>query len=94
MNVDDAPCFDDYHSDHEHEDDNITGDTGPLSHVLVVCRNCLQPRSPQESWLRSTLFHSTYTINDKICKLIIDSGSCANVISTEAVSKLDRSITV
>lgn len=76
---DDEPRFDDSGSDsQDHLDEIIPGDTG-LN--LVLRRNCLLPKAPNESWLRSSLFRSTCTINGKVCKLIIDSGSCTNVIS-------------
>ena len=88
-NLDEEPKYDQYDSDTLAEDEieYIAGDTG--AHALIVRRNCLLPRSTQESWLRTTLFRSTCTINGKICKLIIDSGSFTNVISTVAVKKLD-----
>ena len=89
LNLEDEPKYDEYDSDsqQEPEDELIAGDTG--AHTLVLRRNCLLPRSTQESWLRSTLFRSTCTINGKICKLIIDPGSCTNVLSALAVKKLD-----
>lgn len=88
-NIDDEPKYDDYDSDSppNTETEFIAGDTGPQ--ILVLRRNCLLPRSSQESWLRTSLFRSTCTINGKICKLIIDSGSCTNVVSAVAVKKLD-----
>lgn len=80
------PRFDEYDSDPDNGTEVIEGDTG--LQILVLRRSCLAPRSSSESWLRTTLFRSTCTINDKICKLIIDSGSCANVIAEEAIQKL------
>lgn len=81
---DTSPLFDESESDHEDTEDVIHGDTGVC---LVLRRSCLQPQPSQESWLRSNLFR-TCTIQGKICKLIIDSGSCSNVIAQEAVCKL------
>ncbi|XP_048623031.1 uncharacterized protein LOC125592285 [Brassica napus] len=83
------PVYDNYDTEHDETTYELHGDTG-LS--LVLRRNCLLPRAPQESWLRSNLFRSTCTINGKVCKLIIDSGSCSNVISTDAVKKLGLDI--
>ena len=48
----------------------------------------LTPRAPENEWLRNNLFHSTCTIGGKVCTFIIDAGSCENVISEVAVSKL------
>lgn len=71
--------------------DTIQRDTG-LS--LVLRRNCLLPKATHESWLRTNLFCSTCTINGRVCKLIIDSGSCTNVMSSEAANKLGLEVTL
>ena len=42
----------------------------------------------EEDWLRRNIFHTTCTIGGKVCKLIIDGGSCENVVSTDVVKKL------
>ncbi|XP_010445703.1 PREDICTED: uncharacterized protein LOC104774097 [Camelina sativa] len=67
-------------------EEEVFGDKGL---ALVFRRTCLLPQSPEESWLRTNIFRSTCTIRGKFCKLIIDSGSCTNIISEEAVQKLD-----
>jgi hypothetical protein len=36
--------------------------------------------------------HSTCNIKDKVCNLIIDSGSCKNVVFIEAIKKLHLTI--
>lgn len=89
VNFHEDPKYDTSDSDSQQETETefIAGNTG--AHTLVLRLNCLLPRSTEESWLRTTLFRSTCTINGKICKLIIDSGSCTNVLSALAVKKLD-----
>ncbi|XP_056857637.1 uncharacterized protein LOC130506963, partial [Raphanus sativus] len=87
---DDEPKYDDYDATDEDDTELIQGDTG-LN--LVLRRNCLLPRASQESWLRTNLFRSTCTINGRVCKLIIDSGSCTNVMSLEATQKLGLTVT-
>ncbi|CAA7062471.1 unnamed protein product [Microthlaspi erraticum] len=82
------PLFDDYGSDHDNDGDIIEGDTGPPSNILVLRRSCLAPRAGTESWLRTTLFRTTCTIKGKICKLIVDSGSCTDVLAEDAAKKL------
>lgn len=82
---DEEPRYDDDGENDEDAIDILQGDTG-LN--LVLRRNCLLPRATHESWLRTNLFRSTCTINGRVCKLIIDSGSCTNVISYEATQKL------
>lgn len=55
---------------------------------LMLRRSCLAPRSDEEFPQRNNLFHSRCTIEGKVCKLIIDSGSSENVIAEDAVKKL------
>ncbi|KAF8093626.1 hypothetical protein N665_0382s0015, partial [Sinapis alba] len=40
------------------------------------------------TWLHTNIFRSTCTIKDCVCSFVIDSGSCINVISENAVDKL------
>ncbi|KAI3709992.1 hypothetical protein L2E82_39765 [Cichorium intybus] len=70
----------------DYEEEIVEGDEG-LS--LVVRRICLTPRAPEEDWLRNNIFQSTCTILGKVCRLVIDSGSCENIVSEEAVQKLN-----
>ncbi len=37
---------------------------------------------------RDNIFHTRYRMKDKVCSLIIDSGSCTNVANTELIEKL------
>ncbi|PKI48211.1 hypothetical protein CRG98_031398 [Punica granatum] len=45
-------------------------------------------KATDEDWLRNNIFQSTCTIGNKVCRFMIDSGSCENIVSTEAVQKL------
>ncbi|KAG5527003.1 hypothetical protein RHGRI_028065 [Rhododendron griersonianum] len=68
------------------EEEFVQGDYGPL---LVIRRACFTPRKAgEDDWLRNNIFQSTCTIGGKVCHLVIDSGSCENVVSEEAVHKL------
>ncbi|KAF9614589.1 hypothetical protein IFM89_019372 [Coptis chinensis] len=42
-----------------------------------------------DSWLRHNIFHITCTVGGKICRSVIDSGSCENVVAEEVVKKLN-----
>lgn len=82
------PVYDTYEQDDEEADEEseqVMGDTGTM---LMLRRNHLLPRGVEESWLRTNIFQSTCTIRGKVCRMIIDSGSCTNAISEEAVAKL------
>lgn len=55
----------------------------------MLRRVCLAPmRQDDQPWLRTNIFTSTCTVKGKICRFVIDSGSCRNVISEDAVNKL------
>ena len=67
------------------DEEVVTGDVGT---VLVVRRSCLTPRASNDEWLRNNIFQSTYTIKGKVCRFVIDGGSCENIIAAGAVQKL------
>ena len=69
------------------EEMHLEGDVGT---ALVVRRSYFTPKaSSEEPWLRSNIFQSTCTIKDKVCRFVIDGGSCENIVSIEAVQKLN-----
>ncbi|XP_031387148.1 uncharacterized protein LOC116200441 [Punica granatum] len=69
----------------DEEEEIVTRDGVPN---LVVRRSCMTPRAVDEDWLRNNIFQSTCTIGNKVCRFMIDSGSCENIVSAEAVQKL------
>ena len=71
------------------EDDGLTkpDDRDLLSHYLVVQRLLLTPRQ-KEHPQRHSIFKTRYTVNRKVCDVIIDSGSTENIVSRYMVSKL------
>ncbi|CAA0815048.1 F-box associated ubiquitination effector family protein, partial [Striga hermonthica] len=66
----------------------VPGDVGT---TLVLRRACLAPCSVDSPVERHHLFESTCIVGEKVCRFIIDSGSCENVIAQEAVEKLHLS---
>ncbi|XP_026451046.1 uncharacterized protein LOC113351241 [Papaver somniferum] len=65
----------------------LPGDQGEC--LMLYRRSFLTPKAnADESWLRKNIFQTTCNIEDKVCRLIVDSGSCENVVSDEAVRKL------
>ncbi|XP_056858080.1 uncharacterized protein LOC130507383, partial [Raphanus sativus] len=61
----------------------------PVQGQLLVTRRLLnvQPKVKEDEQ-RENLFHTRCLIQDKMCSLIIDGGSCTNVASNELVEKL------
>lgn len=72
--------------DDQSEPEELVADSGNL---LMLRRSCLAPRSVSANSQRNNLFHSKCTIKGKVCNFIIDSGSSENVISSDAVHKLE-----
>ena len=71
----------------EHESES------PLEGDLLVVRRLLgQVLQPFDESQRENIFHTRYLIQNNICYLIVDEGSCANVASTRVVDKLGLSI--
>jgi hypothetical protein len=70
----------------EYPEEILNGDRGE---ALIVKRTCYAPRiEDNDRWLRHNIFHSTCTIGGKVCKLIIDFGSCENIVAKEVGEKL------
>jgi len=45
-------------------------------------------QKPFDETQRENIFHTHCLINNKLCSMIIDGGSCANVESTRVMEKL------
>ncbi|GKG39470.1 hypothetical protein Tco_0463615, partial [Tanacetum coccineum] len=71
-----------YDEEPECEGEYTSGDMGVN---LVVMRSCLTPKADGDDWLKHNIFQSTCTISGKVCTFVCDSGSCDNLIATEAV---------
>ncbi|KAL5540185.1 hypothetical protein UlMin_043734 [Ulmus minor] len=69
--------------DSDDEQNAVVGD-------LLVARRILnmQQVKEEESNQRENLFHTRCFVNNKVCSVIIDGGSCTNVASTYLVEKL------
>ncbi|KAH9725143.1 Endonuclease [Citrus sinensis] len=63
------------------------GDSRPM---LIVNHAFFTPKGQdKDKWLRQNIFQTTCTIGGKVCRMVIDSGSCENVISKEVITKLN-----
>ena len=59
-----------------------------LEHFLVCTPRVLSVSEKQSAEQRCNLFQSWATVGDKVCKVIIDGGSCHNLASKEMCTKL------
>ncbi|XP_056843066.1 uncharacterized protein LOC130495657 [Raphanus sativus] len=80
--------YDSQEEEDQEDASNVHHTSGDSGRLLILHRSCLAPQKKDDKWLRTNIFRSTCTINDRICNFIIDSGCCRNVISAEAVRKL------
>ena len=56
--------------------------------TLVIRKSLLTPKDDSgDDWLRTNIFHTTCTVADKVCKMIIE-----NVVFEEAIQKLQLKI--
>ncbi len=64
-------------------------DSGGEEGLILVTRKILLATKIEDvDWLKDNIFYTTCSINAKICNLIIDGGSCENVVSQEEIDKL------
>lgn len=55
---------------------------------LYVMRRVLTTLQSEDDWRRTSIFHTHFRHGDKSIKLVIDNGSCINVVSTSAVERM------
>ncbi|KAK0572561.1 hypothetical protein LWI29_033492 [Acer saccharum] len=62
----------------------------PVGGELLVARRALSAQAKEDDEVqRDNIFHTRCHVNDKVCSMIIDGGSCTNVASTTLVEKLN-----
>ncbi|XP_048228263.1 uncharacterized protein LOC125369536, partial [Ricinus communis] len=63
----------------------------PISEEMLVARRALSAHAKVDEAQRDNISHTRCHVNNKLCSMIIDGGSCTNVASVELVEKLDFS---
>jgi hypothetical protein len=80
-------------NDDEEDESNLLGCVRSISTQIKTTRLCVvrcaltQPKGT-EDWRRTAIFYTYIKCGDKGCKIILDSGSCINVVSSGSVSRL------
>ncbi|KAJ9536534.1 hypothetical protein OSB04_un000286 [Centaurea solstitialis] len=72
--------------DEEEELERAEAENGEL---LVVKKALNMQMKVDETEHRENIFHTRCLVQGKVCVLIVDGGSCANVVSNEVVEKLN-----
>ncbi|KAJ4728607.1 RNA-directed DNA polymerase [Melia azedarach] len=80
---------DDYYDDGE-EVDVVDGDEGEA--VCCIVQKLLLTPKREEETQRNKIFRTRGTIKNKVCKVIIDSGSSENIVSKALVNALNLPI--
>ncbi|XP_048552596.1 uncharacterized protein LOC125532671 [Triticum urartu] len=74
-----------WESESEHEDNGHRADMGDC----FVSRRVLSVNAAREDkGQRHNIFHTRGTINDRVCRINVDNGSCNNIASSDLVEKL------
>ncbi|XP_016732573.2 uncharacterized protein [Gossypium hirsutum] len=71
----------------DEENDLEVAESGQVMEIMVVKRS-LNMQQVQDEQQRETIFHTRCKVQDKVCVVIIDSGSCTNVASSMMVDRL------
>ena len=75
--------------DEDNDADEVLVDQGEF---LLVHRVLTSPKATQDdSWLWTNIFRTRCTCYERVCNIIINGGSCENMVSKEAIEKLRRS---
>ncbi|KAJ0442908.1 putative transcription factor interactor and regulator CCHC(Zn) family [Helianthus annuus] len=85
------PTFDeepDNVDDEPHASEVVYPDKGEALVVQRLLHTEPTPSSDDTAWLRTTIFRTRCTSKSKICNVIIDGGSCENIVSQTMVDKL------
>ncbi|KAL4296631.1 hypothetical protein GQ457_12G014110 [Hibiscus cannabinus] len=86
----DGGGFQSVNGEQKNDEDDIKFTTN--GEILVVKRS-LNMQPSQDDQQRKNIFHTRFHVNDKVCIVIIDAGSCTNVASTLMVEKLGLTTT-
>ncbi|XP_019432645.1 PREDICTED: uncharacterized protein LOC109339632, partial [Lupinus angustifolius] len=76
-------------SDEEEDDHEEESVTIPEGDLFMVRRLLGSQIKEEDASQRENIFHTRCIVDGKLCSLIIDSGSCANVVSARLMSKLN-----
>lgn len=59
-----------------------------LTHTLSVVRCALSNPEENSDWKHTNMFHTFAKIGGKICKVVVNNGSCINAISSTVIDKI------
>ncbi|GJX21946.1 reverse transcriptase domain-containing protein [Tanacetum coccineum] len=77
-----------YDTEDEAETEVVYPDRGELLVTRRLLNTAVLDQDDDTTWLRTNIFHTQCTTKGKVCTVIIDGGSCENMVSTTMVEKL------
>ena len=57
--------------------------------MIIPTKEDVEEKGIDDSWLRTNIFQTRCTSGGKVCQVIVDGGSCENMVSKEMVDKLN-----
>ncbi|GJY11371.1 RNA-directed DNA polymerase [Tanacetum coccineum] len=77
-----------YDTEDEAETEVVYPDRGELLVTRRLLNTAVLDQDDDTTWLRTNIFRTQCTAKGKVCTVIIDGGSCENMVSTTMVEKL------
>ncbi|GJZ17974.1 reverse transcriptase domain-containing protein [Tanacetum coccineum] len=77
-----------YDTEDEVETEVVHPDRGELLVTRRLLNTVVLDQDDDTTWLRTNIFRTQCTAKGKVCTVIIDGGSCENMVSTTMVEKL------
>jgi len=77
-----------YDEDHENNDNKIQPDEGD-NNCFISLRVLSVTAAKEENGQGHNLFHTRGMIKEKLCRIIVDNGSCNNITSQELVDRME-----
>ncbi|GKB86691.1 reverse transcriptase domain-containing protein [Tanacetum coccineum] len=77
-----------YDTEDEVETEVVHPDRGELLVTRRLLNTAVLDQDDDTTWLRTNIFRTQCTAKGKVCTVIIDGGSCENMVSTTMVEKL------
>ncbi|GJS10165.1 reverse transcriptase domain-containing protein [Tanacetum coccineum] len=77
-----------YDTEEEVETEVVHPDRGELLFTRRLLNTAVLDQDDDTTWLRTNIFHTQCTAKGKVCTVIIDGGSCEDMVSTTMVEKL------
>ena len=75
-------------TEEEHEEGQEEVEDDADEGEMLVLRRVLNGQKSTKDEQRENIFYTRCTVQGKVCSLIIDGGSCANVVSLTMIEKL------